>query len=116
MHKTAFMLFAVLGFSLFQWAQPGFTGSQEVVLSRNALVGSQVLPAGTYKVTQAMDGAEHIMVFTQNRTEFRVKCRLEPLTEKARMTLYWYDDSVRGRPVLAWIEFRGDVVRHVFIR
>ena len=117
MCKTAFVVFAVLGFSLFLWAQdPGFSGSREVVLSQNVLVGSQILPSGAYRVTREMEGAEHIIIFTQNQTEFRVKCRLEPLTEKARITLYWYDDSVRGQPILQWIEFRGDVVRHVFRR
>jgi hypothetical protein len=111
------MVIAVLGFSLSLWAQePRFSGSREVVFSQNVLVGSQILPARTYKVTHEMERAEHIIIFTQNQTEFRVKCRLEPLTEKARITLYWYDDSVRGHPILQWIEFRGDVVRHVFRR
>ncbi len=117
MRKTVLMLFVVLVCSLFLRAQePGFTGSREVVMNQDARVGSQVLPAGTYQVTHVIEGAEHIIVFMQNQKEFRVKCRLEPLMEKARITLYWYDESVRSQPVLQWIEFRGDVVRYVFRR
>ncbi len=117
MRRTAFTLLTVLGLSLFVGAQePGFPGSREVILSQNALVGSQVLPAGTYQVTHMMEGAEHVLVFMQNQKQFRVRCRLEPLLEKARITLYWYDQSVRSQPVLQWIEFRGDVIRYVFRR
>jgi hypothetical protein len=116
MRKTVLVLLTVWGLSLFVWAQEptGFTGSRNVVLTEEGRVGSQVLPAGTYKVTHVMEGAEHIMVFTQNQKEFRVKCNLEPLTEKAKATMYWYDDSVRNQPMLQWIEFRGDDFRHVF--
>lgn len=117
MRKTALTLFAVLGLSLFLWAQePGFIGSREVVLYQDARVGSQVLLAGTYQVTLVTEGAEHILVFTQNQREFRAKCKLEPLMEKTRITLYWYDESARGQPVLQWMEFRGDVIRYVFSR
>ncbi len=117
MRRTVLMLIAVLVCSLFLWGQKsGFTGSREVVLYQDARVGSQFLPAGTYKVTHVTEGAEVLLVFMQNQKEFRVKCRLEPLMEKARITLYWYDESVRSQPVLQWIEFRGDVVRYVFRR
>jgi hypothetical protein len=117
MHKTALILLAILGLSLFGWAQQptGFTGSREVVLSQNTLVGSQILPAGTYKVTHVMEGAEHIMLFTQNNKEFRVKCNLEPIEEKAQFTKYRYD-MVNGQQVLDSIEFHGDNYRHVFAK
>ncbi len=116
MRKAALMLLMILGFSLVWAQQPtGFTGSRSVVLSQNARVGSQVLPAGTYKVTHVMEGSEHIMIFTQNKEEFRVKCNLEPLTEKARFTEYRYS-NVSGQPVLESIVFGGDNYRHVFAK
>lgn len=118
MRKKALLLIAILGLGLFVWAQQpaGFTGSREVVLTENARVGSQVLSAGTYKVTHVMEGSEHIMIFTQNQKEFRVKCNLEPLTEKAYGSVYEYDDSVRGQRVLKSIVFSGDNYKHVFAR
>jgi len=117
MRKTALVLISVLGVSLFVWAQQptGFTGSREVFLSQKALVGTQVLPAGYYTVTHGMEGAQHIMIFKQNKKEFRVKCDLEPLAEKAEATVYQYD-SVGGQQVLYSIEFSGDKYRHVFAR
>ncbi len=117
MRKTALVLLTFLGIGLFLWAQQptGFTGSREVVLSQKTLIGDQILPAGTYKVTHVMEGAEHIMVFTQNKKEFRVKCNLEPIEEKVQFTKYRYD-SVSGQQVLDSIEFRGDTFRHVFAK
>ncbi len=81
MRKAVLILLAILGFGQFVWAQQptGFTGSREVVLTQRTFVGNQILPAGTYKVTHVMEGAEHIMIFTQKSKEFRVKCNLEPL-------------------------------------
>ena len=117
MRKTAIILLAILGLSLFVWSQQptGFTGSREVVLSQKTLVASQILPAGTYKVTHVMEGAEHIMLFTQKNKEFRVKCNLEPIEEKAQFTKYRYD-MVNGQQVLDSIEFHGDNYRHVFAK
>lgn len=117
MRKTALMLLTVFGLGLFLWAQRpmGFTGSRTVILSQDALVGNQILPAGMYKITHQMEGAEHIMIFKQNKKEFRVKCDLEPLTEKAGETRYIYDEEA-GPRVLQSIEFRGDTFRHVFAK
>ncbi len=117
MRKTALVLLAVLGLSLFVWSQQpsGFAGSRTVVLSQDALIGNQILPAGMYNVTHLMEGAEHIMIFKQNKKEFRVKCDLEPLTKKAGETKYIYDEEA-GPRVLQSIEFRGDTYRHVFAK
>lgn len=118
MRKATLMLLTVFGLTIFVWAQQqptGFAGFKNVVLTENARVGSQILPAGTYKVTHVMEGAEHIMIFTQNQKEFRVKCNLEPLAAKAQSTLYYYDNEA-GQRVLQSIVFEGDNYRHVFAR
>jgi hypothetical protein len=78
--RTVFLLFIMLGVGLFLWAQQpmiGFTGSRDVTLSQDARVGSETLPAGTYRVTHVMGGSEHVMIFTHNKKAFRVKCTLE---------------------------------------
>ena len=97
------------------WAQQpaGFKGTRTVVLTEKAKVGTQVLAAGEYKVTHAMEGAEHIMVFKQGKQEYRVKCNMEPLSAKAGADQFWYEPDGSGPRVLQAIVFRGDTVRHV---
>ncbi len=121
MRNTTLMLLTVFGLSLFLWAQQqpagftGFPGSRNIVLTQQARVGNQVLPAGTYQVTHVMEGTEHIMIFKQYKKEFRVKCNLEPLTGKAQATMYYYGND-GGQRVLQSIVFQGDNYRHVFAR
>jgi hypothetical protein len=115
MRKTAFLLLTVLGLGMMLWAeQPaGFKGTRTVVLTEKAKVGTQVLPAGEYRVTHAMEGAEHIMVFKQGKQEYRVKCNMEPLSVKASADQVWFDKDASGNRVLQSMVFRGDTVRHV---
>lgn len=116
MRKAILVLFSVLGFGLLIWAQqPRLTASSRVVLTEDTRLASQVLPAGTYAVTHLKEGAEHIMIFTQNGKEFRVSCNLVE-TDGNEATTYYYRDSVRQQPVLLWIEFRGDHFRYVFTK
>ncbi len=115
MRKTAFLLVMLVGVGVMMWAQQpaGFTGTRTVVLTEQAKAGSQVLPAGEYRVTHAMEGPEHIMVFKQGKQEYRVKCNLEPLNAKAGATQFWYEPDGSGPRVLQAIVFRGDTVKHV---
>ena len=115
MRKTAFLLVTLLGLGVMLWAQgpAGFKEKRTVSLSEQTKVGAQVLPAGEYKVTHTMEGAEHIMVFKQGKQEYRVKCNLEPLSAKADATQVWYEPDANGARVLQAIVFRGDTVRHV---
>ena len=115
MRQTALLLLTLLGLGVMVWAQQpaGFKGTRTLTLSEQAKVGAQVLPAGEYKVTHTMDGAEHIMVFKQAKQEYRVKCNLEPLNAKADATQAWYEADASGQRVLQAIVFRGDTVKHV---
>lgn len=115
MRKTALLLLSLLGLGAMLWAQgaAGFKGTRTVVLAEQARVGTQVMAAGEYKVTHAMEGAEHIMVFKQGKQEYRIKCSLEPLSAKAETTQFWYEPDTNGPRVLQAIVFRGDTVRHV---
>ena len=115
MRKTALLLLTLLGLGVMLWAQApaGFKGTRTLSLSEQAKVGVQVLPAGEYKVTHTMEGAEHIMLFKQGKQEYRVKCNLEPLNAKADATQAWYEDDASGQRVLQVIVFKGDTVKHV---
>jgi hypothetical protein len=115
MRKTALLVLTLLGLSVMLSAQgpAGFKTKRTVILTEQAKVGAQVLPAGEYKVTHVMEGSEHIMVFKKDKEEYRVKCNMEPLNAKADQTQFWYDSDASGQRVLQVMVFQGDTVRHV---
>ena len=78
-------------------------------------IGSAVLPAGQYVVRHTMQGEEHVMVFTREGTkdEFKVKCTLVPLAQKAPQSQTVYTVNANER-VLQEMVFRGDTAKHVF--
>jgi hypothetical protein len=79
-------------------------------------IGSEVLPAGEYVVRHTMQGEEHIMVFRNEQTkgEFKVKCTLVPLTQKAEQSQTVYTVNADKQRVLQEMVFRGDTAKHVF--
>ena len=115
MRRTALLLLTLLGLSVMLCAQgaAGFKTKRTVILTEQAKVGAQVLPAGEYKVIHIMEGPEHIMVFKQGKQEYRVKCNMEPLNAKADATQAWYEPDASGQRVLQAIVFKGDTVKHV---
>ena len=115
MRKSALLLLTLLGLGLMVWAQApmGFKGTRTVILSEQARLGTQVLPAGEYKVTHTMEGSEHIMVFKKAKQEYRVKCSMERLNEKARSDQFWFETDASGQRVMQSMVFSGDNVRHV---
>jgi hypothetical protein len=107
-------LLVVMGLVVLAGAQQpaGFKNTRTVVLSQEARVGGQVLPAGQYRLTHEMEGSEHIMVFRRGEQAVRVKCTMEPLANKASQTQYWYGEE-NGQRTLQAMTFQGDTVRHV---
>jgi len=73
------------------------------------------LPAGEYVVRHTMQGDEHIMVFQRQsgNDQFKVKCTLVPLTQKAPQTQTVYEIAGNDRIVQEMV-FRGDKAKHVF--
>jgi hypothetical protein len=63
-----------------------------------------------------MEGEEHIMVFQRagSKDEFKVKCTLVPLTEKASQDRKIYQMNAGNEKVLQELVFRGDMAKHVF--
>jgi hypothetical protein len=79
-------------------------------------VGATVLPAGQYVVRHTMEGEEHIMVFQRagSKGEFKLKCTLVPLTQKADQDRKIYQVNAGNERVLQELVFRGDMAKHVF--
>jgi hypothetical protein len=79
-------------------------------------VGATLLPAGEYVVRHTMQGEEHIMVFERasSQEEFKVKCTLVPLTQKADQDRKIYQLNATNEKVLQELVFRGDMAKHVF--
>jgi hypothetical protein len=117
MRKTALLLLTVLGLGVMVWAQApaGFKDTRTVALAETAKVGTEVLPAGEYKVTHVMEGAEHIMIFKARKQEYRIKCNMEPLNAKAKVTQFEYKTE-DGQRVLESMVFQGDTVKHVIVQ
>ena len=80
-------------------------------------VGTDVLPAGDYKIRHTMEGQEHVMVFQfvgAKRAEIKVKCTLVPLAQKAPKDQTVYMLNAADERVLQELVFRGDKAKHVF--
>jgi hypothetical protein len=79
-------------------------------------VEATLLPAGDYVVRHTMEGDQHIMVFqrTSSKEEFKVKCTLVPLTQKADQDRKIYQMNAANEKVLQELVFRGDTAKHVF--
>ena len=96
----------------------GVANTQIISFDQPIYVGSVLLPKGEYQVTHTMEGANHIMVFSQlhspKRAEARVKCTLVPLPDKAKTTEKIYIHNAANEHVLQELVFRGDSAKHVF--
>jgi hypothetical protein len=97
--------------------QYGVADSRKVSFDNPMKIGSVMLPAGDYTVVHTMEGDQHVMVFHQEkgaRAEFKVKCTLVPLTEKAQQTQKVYVVNAANERELRELIFQGDKAKHVF--
>lgn len=76
-------------------------------------VGTTLLKPGNYVFQHKVEGEDHIVIFQRAGNEVaRVKCTLEPLSEKAKRTaLYTHEEA--GEGVLDAVEVEGENVKHV---
>lgn len=79
-------------------------------------MGTVVLPAGDYVVRHTMEGQAHVMVFQRlhSKDEFKVKCTLVPLPQKANNNQAIYVLNAGNERVLQELVFEGDSAKHVF--
>lgn len=119
----ALVAVCVLGASLVLQAgqnKMGVADTRQVKFENPMRIGTNLLPAGEYKVLHTMEGDNHIMVFKQMNAkqspiEIRVKCSLVPLTAKADQTQQIFVLNAANERVLHELIFRGDTAKHVFV-
>ena len=93
----------------------GVALKQEFTFNGPTVVGGTLLPAGDYKITHEMQGAEHVMIFKKigGKAEAKAKCNLVPLSEKSKITEQRYTENAKNERVLVEMTFRGDTSKHV---
>jgi hypothetical protein len=96
----------------------GVADEQKAVFSHAIRVGDTLLPKGEYKIQHIMEGADHVMVFTQVKASqpatARAKCQLVPVEGKVGQTYFSYQISGTTEYVLQEMAFKGDLAKHVF--
>jgi hypothetical protein len=111
------MLVSMASLAMAALNQFGVADIQKVTFNDPMKIGDVVLPKGEYKVVHAMEGENHIMLFTQQRVtspaQARVKCQLVKLASKAERTQLLYTQEGNNK-ILQEITFRGDTSKHVF--
>lgn len=77
-------------------------------------VGTTLLPKGTYKAQQLVDGNNQVLVFKDesNKERARVNCTSEQLSSKVAETEYDTGQNAAGEKVLQSVEFAGDRYKH----
>ena len=93
----------------------GIKEVNRVTFNTAVRIGTANLPAGEYVVRHTMQGDEHIMVFQHQvgKGEFKVKCTLVALAQKAPQTQTVFEVAGNERIVQEMV-FRGDKAKHVF--
>jgi hypothetical protein len=117
--KVLCMFMCVLALAGIAVAGPNSMGIRDVnkvTFNAPMRVGTVVLPAGDYVVRHTMEGQDHVMVFQRvhSKDEFKVKCTLVPLPQKADKSQIVYDSNPGSERVLQELEFVGDSAKHVF--
>jgi len=95
----------------------GIRDSYRVTFAVPVHVGTDLLPAGDYKIRHTMEGQEHIMVFQRvgaKTPDVKVKCTLVPLEKKASKDETIYVLNAANERVLQELVFQGDKAKHVF--
>lgn len=116
--KIAIVLAVIAVVGMAAWASDTMVSwkSQDLKLDAVARVGSMVLPAGDYRVTHEMQGAQHILVMTlteKNKQTFRVACSMQPLHKPAAQGEQHYRYEGKEK-ILVGLIFKGDKVFHAF--
>lgn len=124
----ALLAFSLGAFSLTTLAQhEGQAGSHEAKIhvgktgdfsfSSEMKVGDVSLPAGAYKFKHIVEGEDHVVVFTKatsGKEVARVKCKIEPLGDKAKQTTIYSTPDASGKSSITQILVAGENVKHVF--
>lgn len=106
---------------------PGKVASKaEIWLPVKTRFSGFALPAGQYLLEHRLDGSDHLMAFVQlragdslsspgthRRMPVMVRCRLEPLQDKASQTAFYSVAEGDANRAIK-LEIKGESVAHVF--
>jgi hypothetical protein len=78
-------------------------------------VGETVLQPGQYQFMHTLEGDDHVVAFltTAGKEVARVKCKLEPLGEKAKVTAIHTSPGTSGERILTAVQVRGENAKHI---
>lgn len=87
----------------------------ETNLSSPLRVGETVLKPGRYQFKHTMEGDDHVVAFltTDGKEVARVKCKLEPLGEKAKVTAIHTSPGTGGERLLTAVQVQGENAKHI---
>ena len=116
--RMAIVLAVVSVVALAAWASDTMVSwkTQDVELTAPVRAGSVMLPAGEYRVTHEMQGAQHILVMERmgkDKQTFRVACSMQPLANVATQDEQHYRYEGKEK-ILVGLLFKGDKVFHAF--
>jgi hypothetical protein len=91
-------------------------------------VGDTLLKPGSYQIQHVMEGQDHVIVFKKmldpspgygpatasEKETTRMKCRVEPLGEKAKYGLIRFGKNAAGEKTVEEVQILGENVKHVF--
>lgn len=91
-------------------------------------VGDALLKPGRYQIQHVMEGQDHVIVFkpllharppeyvetASEKGTIRMKCKVEPLGEKAKYGLIRWGKNAAGETTVEEVQIQGENVKHVF--
>ena len=97
----------------------------EIVFDSPVRVADQLLKEGTYQIQHVMEAEDHVIVFRKISRDFydrpatgqevaRVKCKIQPLGEKAKHSGVRFGENAAGEKTIEEIHVQGENVKHSF--
>jgi len=137
---NSFAVSAILVLLLGLFSIPALAQHREMLLvgkkgdfhiSSSFRAGNTLLKPGMYQVQHVLEGADHVIVFREmkmpgpfekGRTmmdsklgeEIRVKCKIEPISAKAKDTKLFLRTNTAGEKEVAEVQIKGENVKYIF--
>lgn len=101
----------------------------EIRFDSSVWVGEVLLKPGDYQIQHRLEGQDHVIVFRKllhppgglgrgplepGKEVARVKCRVEPLGEKAKHHGIRFGTNAAGEKTVEEVHIQGESVKHVF--
>lgn len=98
----------------------------EITFGSPVRIGNVSLSAASYQIQHVVEGFDHFIVFKRilsgspyftgvsGKESARVKCRIEPLSDKAKYTGLRFGVNSAGETTVEEVQIKGENVKHVF--